>query len=126
MTDAEKLQKLIELARNNGWEFMQHLNRGLDRSDIETLLTGDIYDGNAIGVKEPVNSILFDHDFIKALCQVKYGEQVNNPKDSKAFPFRAQPYDRRNDLAWHAVLTNLAISKSENRIDYLYEVFING
>jgi len=128
-SQAEKLTKLIELAWDNGWQ--QQTPEGL-WPEYKTI---KMFTGAPIridiefppGIRQGVtgldaqNVIIFDHQFIKALCKAKYGEQVDNPRDSKPNITMQNPFHERNDLAWHAVIAWTAIST--NRIDYLYGEF---
>ena len=109
MTDAEKLQKLIEMAWENGWqgfspeifEIEYHYYKG---SDNFCLIEKNYAPGNEPEVYQ-INTIIFDHEFIKALCKAKYGVRTHVG----------------NAPLWGERIKELAVST--NRIDYLYEIF---
>lgn len=96
--DSEKLQALIELAWKNGYEFR-------DDAVFATI-------GHNVSLLE--NSIIFSHDFIKALCRAKWGTLSMREHDACA--------RCGNDHQWETHLKELAISP--DRISYLYDTFM--
>lgn len=116
MTDAEKLKQLIEIAWGNGWRLTEN-GRGNkpDLDDVKCILSGDIYNGIAVTVQEPVNSILFDHAFIKALCRAKCGSEQATRREM--YGLIVNP----SDPAWPSVIQELAVET--DRIGYLWSEF---
>lgn len=90
-TDSEKLQRLIDIAWDNGFDkgkgYTAYYPRFTNRDEI-----------------------IFDHDFIKALCRAKFGKSVDEPNGF-------------GSGAWELEIKMLALSS--NRIHYLWEVFGN-
>ncbi len=112
MTQAEKLTKLIELAWANGygWKPVQW-SAGLPRKPAEAVVQD-------IGLFN--ETIIFDHDFIKALCKAKYH---NTATDIATFDeaFHQEVYDEEITIDRNETLRELATNT--NRIDYLYGEF---
>lgn len=116
MTQAEKLQKLLDLALENGWvSGICNPKTGTHwacLSDYTKSHAGEFW-----AQSESLEHFLFDHDFIKALCKAKY-EQIADESmgffdDEKGHGCKAE--------AWQVQITNVAIST--NRIGYLYDIF---
>ncbi len=107
MKQEEKLQKLIKLAHINGWTYNPYGEPFSEESYSQ--LVNLFCRGDKILNYEVV---IFDHEFIDALCKAKYGEEhnylinisFNSPSSS--------------------ILTELALNEGTDRINYLYEVFI--
>lgn len=122
-TDQEKLQELIELAWDNGFRSKDYRQDLCSRKSIYTNedLTTIFSNKMPGGISEwSCEEIIFDQNFIKALCASRWGNQVNNPIDSQNHNLVGIP-NIKDDLAWFRVITNAAIAP--NRIDYLYGVF---
>lgn len=110
MTDVEKLKALIELAWENGYDFLLKEARA------------DSY-GNFVvwGAPEDFQlcsdeHILFSHDFIKALCR------ANHERLARPGRILGPSYLVATD--WETQIQKLALST--NRIEYLWEEFGNG
>jgi hypothetical protein len=99
LSDAEKLQKLIELAWDNGYRGPLWWN--CDDDEVNPDLAEDLL------LDRTEFNVIFDLEFIKALC--------------KSIPFKKAGYD--NPEYWRYIIKLLALA--ENRIDYLYGVFCN-
>lgn len=115
MTDAEKLQKLIKLAWANGWRLKEVGRFEVGWQNFSNLPSYTQIDFIQEAEEEGrIEFILFDHEFIKALCKGKGRIAWNY-----YMPFEIiQQFDL---LSWEDTIKKLAIS--ENRINYLYEVF---
>lgn len=134
MTNAEKLQKLIELAWDNGYaenkiDWREHT--ASDTQDLVwVLLSGSIEQTAASVVIEGnlENIVLFDHEFIKALCNSVKDEDAKrcvvklstgNYHTQSSAAFLREP-DKFAEI-FEYTLYRVAITT--NRIDYLYETF---
>jgi len=159
-SQAEKLTKLIELAWDNGWQ--QQTPEGL-WPEYKTI---KMFTGAPIridiefppGIRQGVtgldaqNVIIFEHDFIKALCKAKYGDgviacalcgAVGNSPGSRGDGYLWNRITKEDSI--HGIRTNDSwceecdsegmlfiyrwqyivnqLAISTNRIDYLYGVF---
>lgn len=126
MNDIEKLQKLIELAWDHGWEWANRLKTARKEGASITFWEnhrfyfhihkeGEMYDVPPCDTH--INSIFFDHDFIKALCKAKHGHGL--------IEFVADGLLKSCDHAlneWEYVLCKLALST--DRIGYLAGEFL--
>lgn len=101
-TDSEKLQRLIDIAWDNGMklEGAYRCQYYLDDRGMITSYTWPI----------SIETVIFYHDFIKALCRAKFGKSVDEPNGF-------------GSGAWELEIKMLALSS--NRIHYLWEVFGN-
>lgn len=109
MTDTEALQKLIEMAWENGWDGydgIRRINAVQQRSHLS-----DMINNNNI-------SFLFNHNFIKALCRGKYGE--HQLTELSVYPGEREAYLK----PYHKVLRALAITPEQDRIKYLTDTFL--
>lgn len=104
MTIVEKLQKLIEIAWENGFD------KGKSYSTYFPHFTNR-------------DEIIFDRKFIKALCKARYGDPEKRLIDHECIdPHTELPNGNRIETpVWVHHIHALAIS--ENRIDYLWEQF---
>jgi len=123
-----KLRKLVEIAWSNGYrEMMDWTFEPIGKESGEPW----IFNGHGVYENHPswdedarslqLNSIIFDHEFIKALCKAKWGDSIykqidiNDPTgwfESTPIVASAMP---------EYTLMQLAISR--NRIDYLWSMF---
>lgn len=101
MTPTEKLQRLIEIAKANGWK---------DRNTSKSIYYGYIKNKEAMFLAEYSEYCLFfDKSFIQALHEFdkkRKGKKSNRPVGM---------------LMPNQILSALAIS--DNRIDYLWQIF---
>lgn len=108
LSDAEKLQKLIEIAEGQGfWSEWDDFQVFETSCTVNTQRTESV--GREIWGQYRLEEILFDHEFIKALCRAKYGP---DHEDLKNFRF---------EDPMSVVLTELALST--DRIGYLWSEF---
>jgi oligoribonuclease NrnB/cAMP/cGMP phosphodiesterase (DHH superfamily) len=126
MTDAEKLQKLVEMARDHDYWFEAF--EITFRPDSRRIFTRENYqdeDGifGALDREFSYEEVLFDHDFIKSLCRAKYGEDWDEDYTSIEECVYSWDFDpgRLTAKPWHHHLCQLAVST--DRIGYLWEQF---
>lgn len=99
MTDAQKLEKIISRAVENGWEWYTN-------TDSEVIV-GHFKNMDGKLVRSMYNDIIFDHDFCKAyfptakcLGCIQSNEELEN---------------------WQYQIQQLALS--DNRIEYLWQFY---
>lgn len=118
MTDAQKLQKLIEIAQSNGW-----------KSQLRMEAIDDPYEPTGclqINMKHVgyfnIEYFLFDHEFIKALCKAKYGQSSDLFIVNQIFKVGEDGRVKTAECyKWESHLMQLAVSP--NRIEYLWDIF---
>lgn len=116
MIPVEKLQRLIEIAWEEGWK---PADTRQDLISITSLYVDDdlmsVFSKKLAGgiFNHHYETILFSHDFIKALCRAKY-QQLNQPGS-----FLGVGAIITTD--WQTQIKELAIS--DNRINYLWQIF---
>jgi len=110
MKEEEKIQNLLEIAWANGFPLLKDgdwkaTNWGWQQGEYDSYQSCD------------VESIIFDHRFIKALCMSKYG----NDREGYSF-YSIETPTSSSPLSWiDFYLFQTAIS--DNRIEYLWSVF---
>ncbi len=108
----EKLKELFRLAFENGFETIGDPD-GYSISDYEYGSTLSLIERRVAPGNEPyiyqVSTLIFDHDFIDALCKAKYGKDDD---------------DMVNLRFSSSILSELALTEPEERVNSLYRDFI--
>lgn len=117
MDKQKALQKLIELAWENGFKGAK--NHNPEVVSLSAILLADC--SCALMRATPIGSpiaygLLFNHDFIKALCSAKYGEKAGEIVEQEMF----NSYDIWRHWQLHIMLAVI----SEDPVMYLAEEFL--
>lgn len=103
MTDEKFLEKLIRLAWDNGYEYQ----KDDDYSELQDVVFNYMENHYEVHFHElelgqdywvNLERFIFDHDFIRVLCELKYKEELHPHEVNIILAMLAQSTDRVNFL----------------------------